>query len=110
MSIKIPHEHRVDDIHRILVEAARARTTITYGKMARRLGIAAQGPWKPVLDMLAHKEIDAGRPDLTFLLVNKKTGISGYVGWEPTATPPTADQKQVWEKEVHKIWTFYDSI
>ena len=75
--------------------------------MARRLGIAAQRPRKPVLDMLAYKEINAGCPDLTHLLVNGKTGISSYVGWTPTATPPTYEQKKEWEKEVAKIWPFY---
>ena len=75
--------------------------------MARRWGIAAQGHWKPVLDMPAHKEINAGCPDLTHLLVNGKTGISSYLGWTPTATPRTYEQKKEWEKEVAKIWPFY---
>jgi hypothetical protein len=75
--------------------------------MTRRLGIAAQGPWKPVLNMLAHKEINVGCHDLTHLLVNGKTGISSYLGWTQTATPPTYEQKKEWEKEVAKIWPFY---
>jgi hypothetical protein len=89
------------------VEAARARATISYGEMTRGLGIAAQGPLKPVLHMLAHKEINAGCHDMTHLLVNGKTGISSYFGWTQTATPPTYEQKKEWEKEVAKIWPFY---
>jgi DGQHR domain-containing protein len=58
--------------------------------------------------MLARREIEAGRPDLTHLLVNKKTGVSSYLEWQPMATPPTADQKMEWGKTIHEIWGYYD--
>ena len=110
MSAKIPHEYRLDDIRRILIETARARATVSYGEMARRLGIGARGPWKPVLDMLARQEISTDRPDLTHLLVNKKTGVSSYLEWQPTATPPTSSQRTQWKTIVHEIWTYYERI
>lgn len=42
MSIKIPYEHRKDDILRVLVERAREGNTITYKVLGIVLGIPSK--------------------------------------------------------------------
>ena len=60
-----------------LLEVAKRRETISYAELAAHLGIANQGPWD-LLDDLYREEIDAGRPDLTLVVVYSDTGLGRY--------------------------------
>jgi hypothetical protein len=61
-----------------LIEVAKRHETITFGDLAKHLGIASQGPWT-MLDEIYDDEIAAGRPDLTLLVVRAATGYPPYV-------------------------------
>src|SRR4051812_44986926 len=58
--------------------------------------------WKPVLDQIAREELRHGRPDLTFMLKNKKHRYLSQIGWEP-ADPPTDEQRQMTHDRFQKL-------
>ena len=62
-----------ESLRETLVEFARAKKRISYVELARKLGRDAQGPW-PELDALSAAEIEAGRPDLTLIVIQRETG------------------------------------
>ncbi len=95
-----------DKIRKILIERAKQRKTIFYGELAKLVGMSAQGPWKPILDDIGHEETKLRRPDITYLVVNKKHSMPGQIGYKP-ANPPTDLQKQRFEEEKSKVFAFY---
>ena len=66
----------------------------------------ARGPWKPVLDEIAREETASGRPDITFLVINKQTGFPGQIGFKP-AKPPTREQRQIADDAIAKVFAYY---
>lgn len=60
-----------------LVELARVRKRISYGELAAILGVANQAPGR-FLDKIYKAEMDAGRPDLTLVVVYKGTQYGRY--------------------------------
>ena len=58
---------------------AMMRQTVTYGEVARRVGLVPAGLGK-ILDIIKAEEAGRRRPDLGCLVVNSKTGFPGYVG------------------------------
>ena len=59
-----------------------------------------------LLDLIAREEIEARRPDITFLVINSKTGYPSQIGFEP-AKPPTEAQKNIVQEEWRKIDAYY---
>src|SRR6516162_1245504 len=74
--IKIPHIGKQALIRSELMKCATANPMEfpTYGTFAPRVGMPVQGPWKGVLDAISRAETLQGRPDITFVLVNQRTG------------------------------------
>ena len=62
-----------------LERRARAGQTVTYGEIARKVGLVPAGLGK-ILDIIKAEEAGRRRPDLGCLVVNAKTGLPGYVG------------------------------
>jgi hypothetical protein len=60
-----------------LIEVARIRGTINYGDLAKHLHVANQSVGL-YLDPIYEEEIAQGRPDLTVLVVYRKTGMGRY--------------------------------
>jgi hypothetical protein len=89
-----------------LTKYAMERKTIHYGDLGKAVGMPAQGPWKPILDELAKEERSQGRPDFTYLVVSKQTGLPGQIGFEP-ARPPTCDQRRMPDQEIHRVFDYY---
>jgi hypothetical protein len=89
-----------------LIKCAMERRKIYYGELASAVGMAPQGPWKDLLDEIAKEETAQARPDFTYLVINKKTGLSGQIGFEP-AKPPTQEQKSAADREIKKVFTYY---
>ena len=58
---------------------AMMRQTVTYGEVARRVGLVPAGLGK-ILDIIKAEETGRRRPDLGCLVVNSKTGFPGNVG------------------------------
>ncbi len=91
-----------------LLQCAFDQKTIYYSDLAPLVGMSAQGPWKPVLDEIALEETSQGRPDFTYLVINKQSGLPGQIGFEP-AKPPTAEQRKRVDDEIKKIFAYYSA-
>lgn len=90
---RIPYADRESEIRAALLQCARAGQTIYYGDLGKQLGIPVRGPWKPVLDKIGREERRAGRPDITYLVISKQTGLPGQIEFE-VAKPPTPQQRR----------------
>jgi hypothetical protein len=79
----------------------------TYTELGARVGIPPQGPWQPVLDAIADDADKAGKPDLTFLVRNAKTGYPTRIG-RVTRRQLTDDQKRLAWKKIQEIINEYN--
>ena len=59
-----------------------------------------------MLDDIAREETAAGRPDITFLVINKQTGFPGEIGFRP-AKPPTREQRKPADDVIEKVFAHY---
>jgi hypothetical protein len=77
MPDKLPdsREGRMVKSYLILIAAATRRQTITYGDLGHHLGVAPVAT--PHLNDVANFCLQKGHPDLTFLVVNSETGLTG---------------------------------
>jgi hypothetical protein len=91
-----------------LINCAFDRKTIFYRDLAPLVGMSAQGPWKPILDEIALEETSQGRPDFTYLVINKQSGFPGQIGFEP-AKPPSAKQRKRADEEIAKVFSYYST-
>ena len=80
-----------------LRKRAAAGKTITYGELAKLVGLAPQGPWQVMLDEIGIEERAAGRSDLACLVVNAGTGLPGYVASEKQEAESLAERRRVFD-------------
>jgi hypothetical protein len=106
MDTKIPHEDKEDAIRLALVKMAKHRKRLDYVKFGELVGIPTEGPWNPILDRISLKERAAGRPDITYLVVRKRTGYPIQIEFEPAITPSAA-QKAIAEQVFKDIFAYY---
>lgn len=106
MAGKIPHIGRKSAIVATLLRCARQRQTIFHGELGREVDVPARGPWKPVLDEIAREEVANGRPDITFLVISRQTGLPGQIGFKP-AKPPTPDQRRMADDVIQNVFAYY---
>jgi hypothetical protein len=106
MDTKIPYEDREDEIRLALVKMAKGRKKLDYEKFGALVGIPTAGPWNPILDKISLKERAAGRPDITYLVVRKRTGYPIQIEFEPSITPSAA-QKVLAEEVFKEIFAYY---
>ena len=104
--MSVPYADRKPAILTELQKCAKARETITYGRLGAIVGVPGMGPWKPVLDEMSREETEAGRPDITYLVVSQKTGYPGQIDFKP-AKPPTDAQKTVADRVFGAIFGHY---
>jgi len=97
---------RKEAIRAELIRRAKQTCTIYYSELGELVGIPAQGPWKPVLDEIGREERSNGRPDITFLVINKQTGLPGQIGFKP-AKPPTLEQRRTADSEIQSVFDYY---
>jgi hypothetical protein len=71
-----------------------------------RAGIRVRGPWKGVLDAISKEEANSGRPDITFVVINKKTGLPGQIGFKP-AEKPSPEQIELARKGLQEVFDEY---
>lgn len=104
----IPYSDKRATIRAALLKRAKdSAKTLTYEQFGKLVGVPTRGPWKPVLDLIAHEETDQGLPDITFLVVQKRTGYPGQIGFK-RAVPPSADQKARAVAEMQKVIDRYN--
>ena len=106
MDPKIPHEDREDAIRQALVKMARGRKKLDYEKFGALVGIPTAGPWNPILDKISLAERAAGRPDITYLVVRKRTGYPIQIEFSPAVTPSAA-QKAIADEVFKEIFAYY---
>jgi hypothetical protein len=109
----------------ILVQIARDRSTITYGKLMQRMGgRPGRGYIAEVLEEIAETERAAERPKLTAVVVRSDTGMvgGGFFGLQDTPsnllrTSPdewqdsrlsTADRRY-WEQELERLYRYWQT-
>ncbi len=97
---------RKEAVRAELLSCARAGKTASYSAVGARVGIPPQGPWKPLLDVISREETGSGRPDITFVLIRKQTGLPGQNGFS-RATPPTDAQKQFARVKLKSVFDTY---
>jgi hypothetical protein len=96
-------------IEREFAKCARAKPMErpTYTQFGERVGIPPQGPWQPVLDAIDNDADKAGRPDLTFLITNARTGYPSRIA-RKTTKQPTPEQKERARKKMQEIIDEYN--
>ena len=62
-------------IRKILIRCAKNRTTTYLRDVGREIGRPQQGPWKDDLDAIKCYEEAHSRPDVTLVVVDKKSGL-----------------------------------
>lgn len=102
----VRYADRKDRIRDELRRCAAAGETITYAGLGRAVGIPAQGPWRPVLDLISREERAASLPDITYLVVNRKTGFSSRFQFKD-AQPPTPEQVEASHTVQQLVWHRY---
>jgi hypothetical protein len=112
MSVKIEQPRYFDKkdlIRNELRKCAEAQPlkVLTYAAFGERVGIPTRGPWKGILDLIALEEKKANRPDITFLVVTKRTGYPSQICFQQ-ANPPSEKQKAKAKAELEKIIATYN--
>jgi hypothetical protein len=103
---KVPYAERKEEIRAILKDRARAARTIYYSELGELLGIPARGPWKAILDEISLEEGGSGRPDLTYLVVARTSGLPGQIEFEAARPPTPAQRKRAGEVQ-EEVFRFY---
>lgn len=106
MDPKIPYEDREDAIRQALVKMGKRRKKLDYTEFGELVGIPTQGPWNPILDKISLAERAAGRPDITYLVVRKRTGYPIQIEFSPSITPSAA-QKAIADEVFKEIFAYY---
>jgi hypothetical protein len=90
-----------------LMKLAHAGKLTYYGVLGASVGKPARWTlWKTVLDEIS-LETPKPDPDITFLVLNAKTGWPGQIGFSPTGGKPTPAQKAQAQNELDRIFQRY---
>lgn len=104
-----------EELSRLLAETAAARSTVTYGEVARRVfdgRVSARSG--ALMEMLG--EVDSATHSghgimIASLVVRADTGIpgEGYFAFaaEELGLPALADRRAFWERETARVWDAY---
>lgn len=102
-------EDRIPVIRAELIKCAIYRETTSYTRLAMIVKMPVQGRWRGVLDQLSREETAAGRPDITHLVISKKTGVSSQIEFQPAVKPTDAQRRRHTELLV-EIYEFYSAF
>ena len=98
---------RLNKCRKKLVEIAAARLRITYGELAKHLGVANQS-LTPYLNAIYREEMAAERPDLTLVVVYSDTGLGRYnsrggAAQSVKVDPENSDDVRAYEEHLSKV-------
>ena len=85
----------------------RRQEELDYEKFGALVGIPTAGPWNPILDKISLAERAAGRPDITYLVVRKRTGYPIQMGLYSQPFTPSAAQKAIADEVFKEIFAYY---
>ena len=98
----------------LLAEAGRARSTVTYGEVARRaMGGRVSARSSALMDLLGEVDTEADARlgcMVASLVVRADTGMPGEGYFHFAAQElgrPIGDQREFWEAEVRRVWNAY---
>jgi hypothetical protein len=106
----------------ILCITAKRRETITFGNLAKALGLkSARQPWNTALHPLSESETKRSGADLTLIVVyasGPAKGLGRFFsnvrgGAPPRATmldPRNAEQKAAYKEELERIFDIYEKV
>jgi hypothetical protein len=103
----------IPKVRDVLVEAARAGKTISFGEIERRLGERI-GAWNKILDPIYQDCMANGYPDLTAIVIYKETRYPPFFsdGGEARSkrfNPNNLRQVERWQKEVARVFAWCQS-
>ena len=110
------------ECRKILCERAKAKQKITYGELAKALGLPSpKQNWKTVLDAISVDEVQRTGRDLTLVVVYAQgpaKGLSRYFsnvrgGQKPRTTgldPRNQSQRQQYESELQNVFAAYANV
>ncbi len=96
----------------IMIETARARTTITYGELAAQLPVHIHPHsfvFSQLLRAVCAEELQKGHGQLCTLVVSKTTGLpsSGYFVGTAVQGRETGDLEAEWRKDLEALWAHH---
>ena len=102
-------------LERLLAETAVARSTVTYGEVARRVfdgGVTARS--SAIMSLLGEVDTDTEAEQgimIASLVVRADTGMPGdgyfIFAAEQLGLPALDDRRAFWEREVERVWDAY---
>ena len=107
-------KQRMERCRAKLIEIAHARGKITYGELAKFLGVANQSVGiylNPIYDY----EIAKGRPDLTVVVIYPKTGMGrfysrGRVAQSVVVDPKNPNDVRTYEEELNRVYEQWSTV
>jgi hypothetical protein len=104
--VAIAFENRIPAIRSELIELAIDGETTSYKRLSKIVDMPVRGFWTGVLNQLSREETAAGRPDITHLVINKKTRVTSHIEFE-SAHKPTDAQRRRHKEILKEIYAFY---
>jgi len=104
------------EIHGILIGIARLESTITYSELAMQIRSAYIHYRAPafdrILQQLCADEVDAGRPILGVVVVNKLTGRcgAGFYKWCALQGVDVSNPAYFWQEEYKRVCEYWQGI
>lgn len=105
-----------EEIRSILIGLARTGQTISYSGLAMVVQTATMHHRAPLFHRLlrevCHEEIEAGRPIIGVLVVNKQTGIcgAGFFKFCASLGCEVIDVEAFWKQEFERVCAYWSEV
>jgi hypothetical protein len=103
MSRPSKHETDKDNIRTELLRLAHEGETVHYRELGIAVGRGQQGPWTTILDEIS---LEPG-PDITFLVLNGKTGWPSRIMKKFTDGKPSPEQMRAAQSGMNDVFLNY---
>lgn len=98
----------------VLVEAARSKQLITYGKIGSQIGLFSPDYFDvkigSVVGACSVYEYDYGRPLISAIAVNAETMEASKGFWGLPGIPPGVDRIEFWTQEVQRVFQTWEGV
>lgn len=124
MTDQAPTPEGIEELRKELVNAARARSTFTYGRLMKLLGVSRGRPLFDAISAVDRAEQARGAPGFAAMIVRKDTGYPGggffcddklppelRRPYERASDPRLSAAEMNYVKELQKrIWDYYSDV